>query len=188
MTEPENLTDEQIAVLVQKGDKEKFGVLMDRYKRKLVRYGSKFLANPDSVEDAVQETFVKAYRNLLDFNPERKFSSWVYRIAHNEFINSIRKISRGPLYLFDFDTLISHTEFDDPIQKEKEWLVLKDIVDQGLKDLPPKYREIMVLYYLEELDYKQISDVLSIPVGTVGVRLKRAKEMLKKKISTQTIL
>ena len=94
-------------------------------------------------------------------------------------VNAIKKQNTGPLYLFDFDTLVSHTVVDDPIVKEKEQKEIREVVDKGLREIEPKYREILVLYYIEELSYKEISEILHIPIGTVGVRIMRAKEILK---------
>lgn len=174
------ITDEQIALLVQKGDKDKFSLLMDRYKAKLFRYGRKFLANEDNIDDVVQEVFIKAYQNIRSFDVNQKFSPWIYRIAHNTYINSIKKISRGPIYTFDFDTIVSHPVYEDPSIKEAEEVEIKKMVDTGLEKLRPNYREIVILYYIEELSYKEIADILHIPIGTVGIRLRRAKEALKK--------
>lgn len=173
------LTDEELAGEVQRGNIELFGVLMERYQEKITRYGNKFLSSRENIEDVVQEVFIKAYENIQSFDATQKFSPWIYRIAHNTYINALKKSERGPLYLFDFDTLISHTVVADPIEKEREQTEIKKIVDKGLDELEPKYREILVLYYLEELSYKEISDVLHIPIGTVGIRLSRAKEMLR---------
>lgn len=173
------LTDEELAWEVQRGNIEHFGVLMERYQGKITRYGNKFISNRENIEDVVQEVFIKAYQNIQSFDVTQKFSPWIYRIAHNTYINALKKSERGPLYLFDFDTLISHTVVADPIEKEREQTEIKKIVDRGLGELEPKYREILVLYYLEELSYKEISDVLHIPIGTVGIRLSRAKEMLR---------
>jgi len=175
-----DLTDEQLAVLVQGGDKEKFGLLMARYESKLFRYGRKFLSNPDNIEDVVQEVFIKTYQNIKSFDASQRFSPWIYRIAHNTFVNALRKNSRGPLYIFDFDTLISHPVYEDPAVFEREQAEIKKMIDKGLEELSSNYREILILYYLEEQSYKEIADILHIPIGTVGIRLKRAKDALKK--------
>lgn len=175
------LSDEKLAELIQGGDKEKFGVLMERYQPKLFRYGKKFLSNQDNIEDVVQDVFIKTYQNIKSFDLSQRFSPWIYRIAHNTYVNALKKRASGPLYLFDFDTLISHTVVDDPVAREREKEEIKKIVDHGLSQIDPKYKEILVLYYIEELSYKEISEILHIPIGTVGVRIMRAKEILKEK-------
>ena len=107
-------TDEQLAVLVQQGDKEKFGILMKRYEDKLLRYGRKFLSGKENIEDVVQEVFIKTYENIRSFDTTQKFSPWIYRIAHNTFVNGLKSYLRNPLYLFDYDALISHPVYEDP--------------------------------------------------------------------------
>jgi RNA polymerase sigma-70 factor (ECF subfamily) len=174
------LSDEEIAKLVQQGKTDKFGVLVERYEAKLFRYGKKFLSNTDNIEDVVQEVFIKVYQNIQSFDPSQKFSPWIYRIAHNTYVNLLKKNSRMPIHLFDFDELLSHTVVEDPLVREQEQKEMKEIVDRGMEKLAPQYREIIVLYYLEELSYKEISDVLHIPIGTVGIRLMRAKDAMKK--------
>jgi RNA polymerase sigma-70 factor (ECF subfamily) len=176
-------TDEELAALVQQGNQDAFGLLMLRYQPKLIRYGRKFLPNPDNVEDAVQEAFIKSYQNIKSFDCSQKFSSWVYRIAHNTFINAIKKISRGPVYLFDFDAIVSHPIYEDADEKESDQIRIKELIDNGLKTLKPRYREVIILYYLEELSYKEIAEILRIPIGTVGIRIQRAKVKLKKYLS-----
>lgn len=181
------LSDEDLALLVQSGDVEKFGILMERYQAKLFRYGKKFLSSEDNIEDVVQDVFIKTYQNINSFNTSLRFSPWIYRIAHNTYINAIKKSSSGPAYIFDFDTLLSHTVTEDPIVREKEQKEIKEIVDQGLSEIEPKYREILVLYYIEDLSYKEIAEILHIPVGTVGVRIMRAKEILKEKYKNSKV-
>ncbi len=174
------LTDEQLAILVQQGDKEKFGLLVDRYQQKLLRYGKRFLYEHNNVDDIVQDTFIRAYQNIQSFDASQKFSPWIYRIAHNMFINAIKKHSRNPLYFFDLDTIMPHIVYEDTAITEREHAELKKVVDKGLSLLGQNYREIIVLYYYEELGYKEIADILHIPVGTVGIRLQRAKQQLRK--------
>jgi RNA polymerase sigma-70 factor (ECF subfamily) len=172
-------TDEEIAVLVQNGQTELFGVLMDRYQAKLTRYGKRFLSDPENITDVVQDVFIKTYRNIHSFNTGLKFSSWIYRIAHNEFVNKIKKNILNPLSIIDLDTFLSYTAVDDPLVKEREIAEMRQMIDVGLSQLAPKYREVIILYFLEDLSYQDISDILHVPIGTVGIRLRRGKEALK---------
>lgn len=90
------LTDEQLALAVQRGDAESFGRLVERYQAKMLRYAYKFLLAGNS-EDAVQEVFIKTYQNINSFDAAQRFSPWIYRIAHNEFINHLKKSGREHL-------------------------------------------------------------------------------------------
>jgi RNA polymerase sigma-70 factor (ECF subfamily) len=176
MLEP---TDEEIASKVQNGDIQAFGSLVERYEAKLLRYGQKFLYQRDGIQDVVQEIFIKAWARIQSFDTKRSFSSWIYRIAHNEFVNSIRDKGREPLSFFDPDTLFAYPaqgKADDELKNRET----KEIVEKYLNKLGAKYREPLVLYYYEDMDYKQISEIMHIPVSTAGIRIKRAKEALQK--------
>jgi RNA polymerase sigma-70 factor (ECF subfamily) len=176
--------DEEIARLAQSGNVEVFGILIKRYEEKMTRYGRKFLSGFEDIEDIVQDIFIKAYENIQSFDIKRKFSPWLYRIAHNEFVNALKKHKKRPLSFFELDIILPYLmpeEFDKEDDRQK----IKQIIDKCLDKLDPKYREPIILYYLEELNYKEISDILHIPVSTVGIRLKRAKEKLKNKINEQ---
>jgi RNA polymerase sigma-70 factor (ECF subfamily) len=177
MTTP---SDETLAKMTQGGDNNAFGILVDRYESKLLRYAKRFLFGYDDAHDLVQETFLKAYVNIKGFDISRSFSAWIYRIAHNEFINAIKKKGREPIPFFDTDTLFPHPttqETADRAYLEKE---LSEMLDKCLASLDPKYREPLVLYYYEEKNYQEIAEILHLPPSTVGVRLKRAKEQLEK--------
>ena len=174
------LSDEQIAAFVQKGNKDMFGALVDRYERKLLSYGKKFLTGHENIEDVVQEVFIKTYQNIKSFDTKQKFSPWIYRIAHNTFVNALRKNANSPLRFFDFDTFMAHPVYEDVIPAENEQIRLSAVVDQGLDKLSPEYREIIILYFIQNMSYKEIADILHIPIGTVSVRLLRAKKALKK--------
>ncbi len=173
------LTDEDLASKVQKGDLEAFSVLLERYRPKILRYGNKFLLQPGDIEDVTQDIFLKAYQNIQSFDTSRKFSPWIYRIGHNEFINLGKKRKGEPLDFFDFDTFFPHPQSPDTAEKDFDEQVTKTAVNNFLDQLPVKYREPVVLYYIEGLDYKDIADILHIPIGAVGVRLNRAKKKLK---------
>ncbi len=180
------LKDEEAARRVQSGDRESFGLLVERYEAKLTRYGRRFLSRKEDITDIVQDVFISAYQNMQSFDASQRFNPWIYRIAHNAFVNALRKNERTPIGI-DFDTLISHPVYDDPAESEREQRDMRTMIDRGLEKLKPKYREVLVLHYLEELSYKDIADVLSVPQGTVGVRLRRAKEALAGHFKKETI-
>jgi RNA polymerase sigma-70 factor (ECF subfamily) len=171
-------TDEALVAKIQKGNQRLFGVLIDRYQTKLMRYGKKFLNSHDDIQDIVQDVFIKAYQNLKSFDTSRRFSPWIYRIAHNACINELRKKSRQFISV-DFDTFFPHPIYVDPDVSEKEKADMRHMLDKTLERLPPKYREVLVLHYYEDMAYKDIADILEVPMGTVSIRLKRAKESLK---------
>ncbi len=182
-------TDEQIATRVQKGDSEAFGGLIERYQVKLLRYGRKFLFEPEDAADVVQDIFIKAYENIQSFDTSRRFSPWVYRIAHNEFVNALKKRQASrTIFTFDIDTLFPHLASTDTADSATLERDLRKSLEGHLGELDAKYREPLILYYLESMDYKEISDILQIPVSTVGVRLARGRAFLKKTASTDTSL
>jgi RNA polymerase sigma-70 factor, ECF subfamily len=174
------LSDEALAENVQKGDREQFGILVERYEKKLIRYGRKFLSGREDIEDLVQDIFIKSYQNIKSFKLSERFSPWIYRIAHNTFINGLKKNLRKPLTLFDFDEVFSHVAYEDPVEKDRDETEIREMVAKGLGELAPKYKEALILYYVEELSYKEIAEIVAVPIGTVGIRIKRAKEALKK--------
>ena len=182
-----NETDEMIATRVQAGDSDAFAMLVERYEDKLMRYARKFLRDPDDAKDIVQDVFIKSYENIQSFDVTRRFSPWIYRIAHNEFVNAIKKRARGPVLGIDFDVVFPHltaVESADDAALERD---MKNILEQCLDELDPKYREPLVLYYFEELSYKDMADILRIPMSTVGVRLTRGKSQLQKLAARKNI-
>ncbi len=173
-------TDEEIAKRVQGGDVDSFGVLIERYEEKIARYARKFLMRGEDVKDIVQEVFIKAYVNIQSFDTRQRFSPWIYRIAHNEFINAIKKKERGPLFFFDLDTILPQPVSSETADSEAYHNEMKRILDTSLEKLGSLYREPLVLYYYEDKDYKEISDIMHLPIATVSSRLRRGKMMLKK--------
>ena len=175
-----DITDESIAESVQRGNIHDFGLLVDRFEPKLLRYAKRFLFGYEDAEDVVQEVFIKAFTNIQGFDTARSFNSWIYRIAHNEFINAIKKKGREPLSFFDPDTLFPHPVAKDSPVRDVNDKETQQMLNECLDKLDAKYREPLVLYYYEDMDYNQIAEVMHIPSSTVGVRLKRGKEALLK--------
>jgi RNA polymerase sigma-70 factor (ECF subfamily) len=179
MDTPTDRSDEVIAQSVQAGDHEQFGTLVDRYEAKLKRYGTKFLRDHD---DIVQDVFISAFRAIQSFNTSERFSPWIYRIAHNAFVNALRKRQHSPLSI-DFDTLLAYSTHEDPAEHERERAEIRTVIDKGMGTLAPKYQEVLVLHYFEDMSYKDIAAILHVPIGTVGIRIKRAKEALKSQLT-----
>lgn len=177
MAEP---TDEEIAVRVQRGDDQAFGDLMRRYERKITRFGRKFLSVDEDIEDMVQEIFVKAFTNIQSFDPRQRFSPWIYRIAHNHFVDALKEKGREPISFFDLDVFLPHIVARETPDGHVDREELKRMLDLSLNELGPKYREPLILHYFEDFGYKEISDILRIPVSTVGVRLQRGRTMMRR--------
>jgi len=177
MRELDKITDEDLVKMIMSGKKALFYHLVTRYELKLKRYIFTITNRKNEVDDILQSVFLKVYKNLPTFNKEMKFSSWIYRIAHNESINLIgssfiQKFVSMPEW-FDFGTRETIEEkMDDDIMKEK----LKGCVDQ----LDLKYKEPLTLFYYEEKTYEEISDILRIPTRNVGVLIHRGKLQVKK--------
>jgi RNA polymerase sigma-70 factor (ECF subfamily) len=178
MTEILDLKDEEIIKQVQQGKVESFGVIVTRYQNKLNNYGKKFLNRNEDIEEIVQDVFIKTYKNIRSFDSSKKFSSWIYRIAHNEFINAIKK--KKPLYFFNFDTFFPNLKSKENIIEDVDRKETQELINKYLDKLDYKYKEVLILCYFEDMSYKDISDVLHIPVSTVGVRIQRAKKIMKK--------
>lgn len=177
MGENKPRTDEDIVAKIIGGDIDAYGELMSRYEQKLLRYVIYLTRQQISAADVVQDTFIKAYQNLRGFNPKYKFSSWIYRIAHNETMNAIKKerhINRN----VEIDSIVEFNHESDIISKIDQ-KILKTNLKVCLDVLDNKYREILMLQYFENMKYSEISDVLKIPTATVGVRAARAKAKLK---------
>jgi RNA polymerase sigma-70 factor (ECF subfamily) len=173
-------SDEAIVLRVQGGDTEAFGELVVRYRGKLERYARRFISDLDDSKDVVQDVFLKAYENIQSFDAARRFSPWIYRIAHNEFVNAIKKRSRGPVFGLDLDVVFPHLTAPETADDRALERDLRRELDEYLSALDPKYREPLVLYYFEGVSYKDMADILRIPTSTVGVRLARGKAMLQK--------
>lgn len=174
-----NKTDEAIVLLIKRGDSELFGELVKRYQAKMKRYAHKFLFGRNDTDDLVQDVFIKAYVNLQSFDDSRKFSPWIYRIAHNTYVNALKKKLTDKVFSIDFDTFLPQPKANETADADSEKEFTKEMLDNHLDMIGEKYREPLVLYFYEDMDYKEISQILGIPASTVGVRINRGKKILK---------
>ncbi len=172
------VSDEYLVEVVRSEDKEKYALLVKRYQDKLLRYATMLIGDESLAYDAIQNAFIKAYRNLHGFNTKKKFSSWIYRIVHNEAINLVKKHKRE-IHLNDETWKIG---FQDETDLELEYIVKEDqeLVNRCLLKLDFKYREPLILFFLQGHSYEEISDILRLPMGTVATRINRGKKYLAK--------
>ena len=165
-------------------------IIINRYKSKLFNYIRRITnVRDEDAEDLLQDIFLKVYLNLNDFDRGLKFSSWIYAIAHNQVISNHRKISvraEGHSTSLE-DESARKLASNVNIEKEIDNIYLKDNVTKVLYGLPEKYREVLVLKFLEEKNYQEISDIIKKPVGTVGSLMNKAKSEFKKELAKQQI-
>lgn len=159
-----------------------YAKLVVRFEGVLERYVRRLLGqHQNATSDVLQEAFIKAYVNLNDFDQSRPFSPWIYRIAHNEAINYLRKRKVEPHTINGEDGQIILEKIADGA--DTAYHVLSREREQKLKQalavLDPRYRDILVLRYLEDKSYSEIADILHLPSGTVAIHLKRGLKKLK---------
>ncbi|HPA25427.1 MAG TPA: RNA polymerase sigma factor [bacterium] len=169
------LSDEQLVEYIAKEDQELFSEIVLRYQKKLFRYANSLSKDSDKAADIVQNSFIKAFINLKSFKTEMKFSTWIYRIVHNEAINEIKKNKQHVEMPEGFDI---RSEGGTEPDFDRQEMIQK--VRSCLDKIPILYREPLSLYFLEEKSYNEIADILRLPLGTVGTRINRAKIFMKK--------
>lgn len=175
MATKEQRTDEELVEIVRTHDKQVYADLVKRYQDKLFRYAVTLVHDEDKALDAVQESFISAYMNLNGFDTGKKFSSWIYRIVHNQAMNGIRKYGKEQP-LLDNDDIPGDQDVEQAFSRQE----VVENAHSCLRLLPVVYREPLALFYLDEKSYIEISDILRIPMGTVATRINRAKGMMKR--------
>lgn len=178
----DELSDNELVGAVQKGQYELYGELFGRYQRKLFVYMYHLVGNKEEVEDLLQNVFSKAYKHIQSFDLERKFSSWIYRIAHNEAVNFLKRKSRRQF--ISWEEIVTtkdklETQSEEKLPEEK-WIIkeITDEVDSALGKLPEKYKQVLLMRYFSEYSYEAIAKILGKPVNTVGTLINRAKKKL----------
>lgn len=185
MQDLQQLSDESLATNLQAGNKQAFEILIDRYQEKMSRYAKRFFADKADVEDLVQDVFLKVYVNINSYNNSQRFSPWIYRIAHNTFVNKIAWKSVRKLVSIDTDEIFT-LSLASPENVERESIKReeREQMEKHLQKLDEKYRTPIFLFFYEELSYEEIAEVLKIPINTVGIRILRGKDKLKKLLTT----
>ncbi len=185
---PGEEADQQLVERVQKGDKRAFEVLVLKYRHRIFSLVSRFVRDPDEVQDVVQEAFIKAYRALPAFRGDSAFYTWLYRIAINTAKNYLVSRSRRPPgvdievedaeYLEGAGSLRDNADPESLLATEQ----LRAAVDGAIRRLPEDLRTALTLREYEGLSYEEIAEVMRCPVGTVRSRIFRAREAVDAEI------
>ncbi len=176
--------------ILNRNDQLAYATLMNKYKKAVYFTVLKMVSNKDDAEDLTMQAFTKAFRSLDKYDNSYAFSTWLFRIASNNAIDHLRKrrLSTTSLdvNIFEDDgdqgASVSTTLVDEKADPEEAMLKgqRSAIMREVINSLDDKYKELINLYYFEELKYEEIADQLQIPLGTVKVRLSRAKDFLAK--------
>jgi RNA polymerase sigma-70 factor (ECF subfamily) len=189
MDQPDNdisRTDEQLIVAHLAGDRDAFAMLVNRYQRELYHFLLRFLGDAAAADDVFQETFIQVHQSASTFETERRFRPWLFTIAANkarDFLRSRTRRKAAPLQASIDPSSDDGSQFIDLIESidigpialaEKAELQLR--VQAAVQRLPEHLREVILLAYFHQFPYKQIADVLQVPLGTVKSRLHAAVE------------
>ncbi len=173
------LSDEELVTRVRQSNQELYVEVVRRYQAPLFRYAVTLVHDVDIAQDIVQDALIKAFTNLRSFNTKKKFSSWLYRITHNQAMDHFR--SQRRFTSFDLlpelvQTLVSKSNVEVTLDET----LLREKIDEVIDQLPLQYRTVVILYYLEGKKYAEISEVMKVPEGTVATWLRRSKVVLAK--------
>jgi len=181
--------DQQLVERVQRGDKEAFGLLVEKYQRKLARLVSRLVRDPSEVEDVTQEAFVKAYRALPSFRGDSAFYTWLYRIGINTAKNYLVAMGRRAPTSTEVDAEeaegFESGELLRDISTPESLLLSKEIagtVNAAIDALPEELRSAIQLRELEGMSYEEIAKLMDCPVGTVRSRIFRAREAVAERL------
>lgn len=177
------LTDVELVSIAGCGREDVFEELVRRYQRQIFSYLFRMLNDHDAALDVSQEVFIKVYRSLDRYSSAFKFSTWLYRIAHNAAIDNIRRRApRSQTLECDVDDAGARLELASDIptpERQSENDERRHEIRYVVRCLPAAYRELIVLRHGHDLSYDEIGEVTGLPLGTVKNRLFRAREMMR---------
>ena len=181
----QDLRDEELMCQYQKGDMLAMGEIMRRYKNPVYNFIHRLSRNSEETEDLAQEVFLRVHQYRARYTPSGKFSTWIFSIAHNLFIDSIRKRYWLVLWPRKEDNPDDPVEFASPTPsaaEESERNDLAEIVKRCIQGLPFLQKEALILREYERMEYEEIAAILNKSLGTVKTLIHRARENLKNKL------
>ncbi len=179
----QSLTDIELIAKAISGREDGFEELVRRYQRPITNYVFRMLNDYDASLDVTQEVFIKVYNSLSRYSSEYKFSTWLYRIAHNAAIDYIRRRSPNEQSIETENKDGAYQlqiESPNPTpEQERERSEWRTEIEAVVKCLPAVYRELILLRHAQDLSYDEIAEITNLPLGTVKNRLFRAREMMR---------
>lgn len=178
------MKDEDLIIEILKGKTILFSEIIDRYERKVFSTAYGYSQNSEEAKDICQEIFIKLYNNLKKYKKQAKFSTWLYRIAVNHCIDWTRrnKKSKSVLFWTDGEKNNMFDYISDTSSNPEDILIKQEYIEtirECIDNLPEIYKTVSILYYMDDIGTKEISNILEIPRKTVETRLYRAKGMIK---------
>lgn len=173
------------AELVQRclaGEERAYGLLLKKYKRPVFSLVYRMVRQREEAEELASEAFFKAFRALATFDPGKPFSSWIFKIASNLSIDWLRRRKMETASLDDADAVWELPDGRPTAEEALERAQTMQVVEEAIGKLAPDYRVVVLLRHKEERSYEEIADILGLPLGTVKIRLFRAREELKKRL------
>ena len=181
--------DRQLVARAQRGDKQAFGLLVEKYQRKLARLLSRFIRDPAEVEDVTQEAFIKAYRALPAFRGDSAFYTWLYRIGINTAKNYLMAMGRRAPTSTEVEAEaaegLEEGEQLRDINTPESLLLSKEIaetVNATIEQLPEELRAAIRMREIEGRSYEEIAQAMQCPIGTVRSRIFRAREAIAEQL------
>ena len=162
------------------GDIDAFESIVGRWQGPLVNLAYRYCRNRGEAEEMAQEAFMKIFKGLGKWRQDSRFSTWLYAVASNHYRSAMRR--RRPIWA-DMETIEHLVPAGDRSQEVDE-ASQAEAIRRAVASLPPKYRDVTVLYYFQDMDLAETSRILSMPAGTVKARLHRARKILETKLST----
>jgi len=178
------ITDEELILDFQSGNRDAFNELVIRYKDKLTNFIYRFTYDIDSAEDLAQDTLLKVYINKDSYKEIAKFSTWIYTIASNLAKTELRKLKRRQTYSIsdlsnDDREFVIHRPDEQSFEEIEDTNVSSTILQESLTEIDDEFKNIIILRDIQELSYDEISKILKIPLGTVKSRINRGRFKLK---------
>jgi RNA polymerase sigma-70 factor (ECF subfamily) len=182
------LSDGRLVEISLDGDEDAYGILVRRYQRRLTAFLSQLVGDMELARELSQEAFVRAWSALERFDPRYRFSTWLFRIAHNLGIDQLRRrrLQTMPLYRTDTDgdevEVIVADVAKDPLGHLENTALAAEL-REVIEGLRPEYRELVLLRHFAGLSYQEIADFMEMPLGTVKNKLFRAHSVLRKALA-----
>jgi RNA polymerase sigma-70 factor, ECF subfamily len=177
------LADGELVSTAVAGREASFEELVRRYQRPIASYVYRMVGDYDAALDLTQEVFIKVYNSLARYRSEFKFSTWIYKIAHNAAIDHLRRYSvREQILSTESDGTRPEVAIESrrlSPEQESEREERRSEIESVVQTLPAAYRELIVLRHSHDLSYDEIAEVTGLPLGTVKNRLFRAREAMR---------